>query len=233
MKSTTRPFSPLPRAPRFFHQRAGARQDCSADGVAGVDTFDALGQIGGPCPTGHGLNTRRKCCVHAPQHAVLFMDHPRDTQNPSRRERGDRRVTAKAHNDRGAAGDHLAHGREYPACDLERRDELGQRPTSGKCGGANLFNFDRVGKSARKARATVIRGQRNLPPLAHHRFGQRLRREHMPARAASSDDHARGLGIGHTRPRRKTSVMTPWGRLRVKAKSMPSVMPPAISDDPP
>ena len=91
--------------------------------------------------------------------------------------------------------------------------------------------FHRFGAVA--VRLSVELGRTEMPLRdvldAHHRLGQGLRGEHVPPRSPRRDQQQR---CGHL-PLRKISLISPCGRERVMARSIPTVIPAAITDEPP
>src|SRR5690606_41586941 len=81
------------------------------------------------------------------------------------------------------------------------------------------------------ARAPGVGGHVDPPARGQQPRGQRLRGKHVTAGAAGRDQ--RETPPAHLPARPSTSDSTLWGRERVSASSIPSVIPEAIADEPP
>ena len=98
-------------------------------------------------------------------------------------------------------------------------------------------------EAARKAHPAGVGGQPDPPSAAQHDLRQRLGGKHVAAGSAGGDDKE-PAAFAHPILRRESvrayrgsplsmSPSPPCGRVRVKARSSPMAIPPAISDDPP
>jgi hypothetical protein len=211
--------------------RALALQHRRAHRVAGVDALHARGQRGGPCAAGDRVHAGGEDLVDAPQHAVLFVDHAGDAQKRRAGKRRDGRIAAEARHHRGPVPDHPRQRRRHAARDHEGRRRLRRRAAARGRRAAHLIHLHHMGKPARIARAPRVGRQLHPPAAPHHRLGQRLRGEHVPPRPARRDDKKRR---GHQRRRRiRMSPISPCARVRVKASSIPTMIPMAMSEDPP
>ncbi len=190
---------PLAAAQHQQRKRIVARRDIGrartlahlgAHGVAGRGARDARRQRHRPDPAGDPLHPGRKHRVDAPEHAVLFVDHPRDAQKPRRPQRRDRGIAAEPHHHRGPVAAHRAPGRRDPGRDPQGHERARHHPAAGKGRRGRDLDRDLWRKAPGKARASRI-GRQPDPPAAHDQhFGQRLGGEHVPARSPRGDDDA-------------------------------------------
>ena len=193
--------------------------------MAGLDPLDI--RIGG----GNRIDLACNQPVDPTKHSILFMHNRRDFMRKSRKERRQRRIAAKAHDSRRPIRQHPPFRGPNAGDNAERHEEFGGNTTPRESGTRHLSDLDLVREAPRIACAARV--GRKLHPRAafHHLLGQGLSGKHMPAGASGSDDEKRR---GHQWPRReRISPILPCGRERVKAKSIPTITPPAMSDEPP
>ena len=175
------------------------------------------------------MHAEGKEFVHPSKNAVLLVDHPWTACQERRRKGRNRWITAKAHHDGGPVDQHPGRRPQHPTQNSKRHRHLGQHPTARKGGRAGDHHLNRLRKAARIARAARIGRQLHPPATRNHGLGQRLGRKHVPPGAARCNQQQ---APGHLRLR-KRSLIWPCGRLRVRAKSIPTVMPAAITEEPP
>ena len=114
--------------------------------------------------------------------------------------------------------------------DLQRRGQLARQPAARGGGRSDDRALHPRREAAGIAGAAVVGGQLDPPALRQQHLGQRLGGEHVSAGAARRDQCK---PVRHQRARRRISAISPCGRVRVSASSIPSAMPEAITELPP
>ncbi len=216
---------PRPLAHRAPHRVAGAMPQHPAR------------QPRGPGAAGHRVHPRREPVVDPAQHAVLLVDHRRHPQQPGRGHRRDRRIAAEPHHHLGPVAQHPPLRRRNAAADPQRHHRPPATALARRRGRGHLPPLDLGRKAPGIAQPAVVGRQHHPPAAPQQLLRQRLRRKHVPAGAARREDAERRAPLRHRPPHRppprRMSPISPCGRLRVKDRRHPTMIPVAISDEPP